>query len=169
VTSSYNRVRFRVGKWRFAFPGGGFCRGCGGLRTAAAAAPTMPAATAVPARSASRERDATVVGTIRRNPETMATTYRSKRQPRTPTRAIGPRWSKAPLEHGPTGAWGCRRENRTSRSAAAIPVRDSRFFEKRSQSHLGIARCDGPICLGRCRGHGSAAAAQDGLDELPQQ
>ena len=26
--------------------------------------------------------------------------YRSKRQPRTPTRAIGPRWSKAPLEQG---------------------------------------------------------------------
>ena len=30
----------------------------------------------------------------------MATTYRSKRQPRTPTRAIAPRWSKAPLEQG---------------------------------------------------------------------
>ena len=123
MTSSYNRVRFRVGKWRFAFPGGGFCRGCGGLRTAAAAAPTMPAATAVPARSASRERDATVVGTIRRNPETMATTYRSKRQPRTPTRAIGPRWSKAPLERGDVDG-----EHRTSPSASVIPVREARFF-----------------------------------------
>ena len=61
--------------------------------------------------------------------------------------------NQAPLEQGPAGARRCRRENRTSPSASAIPVRDSRFFfEKRSQSHLGIARCDGPTCLGRLPG-----------------